>query len=250
MFDNLSLPTIIISYVALLFSLSVHEASHAGMAYLLDDDTAARMGRLTLNPIAHMDPLGTVIFPLMGLVFGGFFIGWAKPVPFNPAKFTRKIRVKMGDALVSVAGPASNVALALIFTIALALSIRFSEAGPQGRIYLLRAALSGPESLRMLELTVTQVALLGLGGALIKINILLALFNMIPLGPLDGAGVLRGFIPDRNLYRYDEFRYHPYMWLGLMLLMFTGVIGFFLSPMWRFLFNSLLQLAGLILGVY
>lgn len=250
MFDNISLPTVIISYVALLFSLSVHEASHAGMAYLLDDDTAARLGRLTLNPIAHMDVLGTVIFPLMGLVFGGFFIGWAKPVPFNPANFTRKIRVKTGDALVSSAGPASNVALSLIFTVILAFSIRLTTMAPEDRAYVLQSALAGPEYLRRLPLDATQVALFALGGALIKINILLAIFNMIPLGPLDGAGVLRGFIPDRSLHRYDELRYHPYMWLALMLLMFTGIIGFFLTPVWRFIYLFLRTLAFLIIGVH
>jgi Zn-dependent protease len=89
-FDSISIPTILVSYVALLFSLSVHEASHATAAYLLEDDTAARLGRMTLNPLAHMDLLGTFVFPLLGMVSGFPFIGWAKPVPVDPRNLTRR----------------------------------------------------------------------------------------------------------------------------------------------------------------
>lgn len=117
MFDNFSLPAILISYVALLFSLSVHEASHATAAFLLEDRTAQRMGRMTLNPIAHMDPIGTFLFPLIGMSTGIPFIGWAKPVPVNPVNLTRRLRMKTSYAMVAFAGPASNLVLSLVFSL-------------------------------------------------------------------------------------------------------------------------------------
>lgn len=248
MFDNISIPTILVSYVALLFSLSVHEASHASAAFLLGDDTAARQGRMSLNPVAHMDPLGTVVFPLLGLIFGGFFIGWAKPVPFDPVNFTRKIRIKTGGAIVSAAGPASNIVLSFIFLAVMCVSIRASVPGTLDRWRLLQAAFHGPETLIQLGLPMGQVLLLGLGGALVYMNVLLAAFNLLPLGPLDGAGVLRGVLPDRWLPRYDYLRYHPYTMPVLFLLMLTGVIGFFLTPVRALLSWSLNPVARLILG--
>lgn len=248
MFDNISIPTVLVSYVALLFSLSVHEASHAGAAYLLGDDTASSQGRLSLNPVVHMDPLGTVIFPLLGLLFGGFFIGWAKPVPFNPVNFTRKIRMKTGDSLVSLAGPASNVILSFLFLGIMCLSIRMSVPEVGDRWRLLQAAFRGPETLIRLGLPMGQVLLLGLGGSLVFMNVLLAAFNILPLGPLDGAGVLRGMLPDRVLPKYDRLRYHPYTMPILFLLMLTGVLGLFLEPVRTFLYWALNPLARLILG--
>ena len=120
--SHISIPTVLISFVALLFSLSVHEASHATAAYLLDDDTAARMGRMTINPLAHIDPIGTVVFPLLGLLFGGFFIGWAKPVLFNPARLTRRLQMKVSAALIALAGPLSNILMSILFMAALSAS--------------------------------------------------------------------------------------------------------------------------------
>ena len=111
MFDSLSIPTILVSYVALLFSLSVHEASHATAAYLLEDDTAARLGRMTLNPLAHMDLLGTFVFPVLGMATGFPFIGWAKPVPVNPFNLRNP---KVDDILVTLAGPWMNLLLAIV----------------------------------------------------------------------------------------------------------------------------------------
>ena len=248
MFEHLSLSTVLVSYTSLLFSLSVHEASHASMAYVLGDDTAARQGRMSLNPIAHIDPLGTVVFPLMGLILGGFFIGWAKPVPFNPVNFTRKVRMKTSGALVSLAGPASNVVLSFIFLAIMCLSIRFSMPEGEGRWRLLQASLQGPEQLANMGLPMGQVLLLSLGGALVFMNVLLAAFNILPLGPLDGAGVLRGMLPDRWLPRYDFYRYHRFTMPILFLLMLTGVIGLFLTPVRIFLYWTLTPIARFILG--
>ncbi len=248
MFENLSITTVLVSYVALLFSLSVHEASHATAAYLLDDDTAARMGRMTLNPLAHVDILGTVVFPLAGLLMGGFFIGWAKPVPFDPSRFTRRIRMKTSGALVSLAGPVSNVLLSFLVLAIMCISVRFAAHDPNARWTLLNHAFRGPEALSKLDLSAGQMLVLSLGGALVTMNVLLAAFNILPLGPLDGAGVLRGVLPDRILPRYDYYRYHPYTMPILFLLMLTGAVSLFLTPVRLFLYWALEPLARLILG--
>jgi Zn-dependent protease len=238
---------VLISFVALLFSLSVHEASHATAAYLLEDDTAARMGRMTLNPMAHIDPIGTVVFPLLGLLFGGFFIGWAKPVLFNPSRLTRRLQLKVSAALIAFAGPFSNLMLALVFTVVTSLAVRL--VAPEGaRWALMHTAFAGPEALMSMGLDTGLVLLLGLGGALVQMNILLAAFNLIPLGPLDGAGVLGGFLPDHLQYRYNLFRYNRFWFLGLMLLMYLGVLRYLLIPTQAIAYAALNPVAKLILG--
>ena len=248
MFSHVSLPTVIISFVALLFSLSVHEASHATAAYLLEDDTAARMGRMSLNPLAHIDPIGTVLFPLLGLLFGGFFIGWAKPVLFNPARLTRRLQMKVSAAIIAMAGPLSNILLAVLFTVVTTLAVRLLVPGGAGRMALTDAAFSGPEVLMEMGLETGWVVLLALGGALVKLNILLAAFNLIPLGPLDGAGVLGGFLPDHLQYRYNAFRYNRFWFLGLILLMYLGVLRWFLYPTYLLMQTLLNPIIRVILG--
>jgi Zn-dependent protease len=249
MFDAYTIPTALICYVALLLSLSVHEASHAGAAYLLGDDTAASLGRLSFNPIVHMDMVGTVIFPLLGLIFGGFFIGWAKPVPYNPRRFRPAVPPKGGGAFVSFAGPLSNLVLSLVFMVVLCLATIALARAPQARFGLVDAAFQGPQALDVLGVSTGPMVLLSLAGMLVQINILLAFFNLIPLGPLDGAGVLRGFVPDRILSRYDRLRYHPAMWGVLIVLLFTGIVGLFLSPVRSFYFRHVIApVARLILG--
>jgi Zn-dependent protease len=248
LFSNISIPTILISFVALLFSLSVHEASHATAAYLLDDDTAQRMGRMTLNPLAHIDPIGTVVFPLLGLVFGGFFIGWAKPVIFNPARLTRKLQMKVSAALIALAGPLSNIVMSIVFTAGLCLAVRLTTPSLFTRGHLIQAAFDGPEALISMGLDTGMVVMLGLGGALVRLNILLAAFNIIPLGPLDGAGVLGGFVPDHLQYRYNNFRYNRFWFLGLILLMWIGVLGAILRPLMNLAYAMLNPVVNLILG--
>jgi Zn-dependent protease len=249
LFSHLSIPTILISYVALLFSLSVHEASHATAAYLLDDDTARRLGRMTINPLAHIDPIGTVIFPLLGMFTGSpFLIGWAKPVPFDPGRLTRKIRLKVSAALISLAGPASNVVLAFIFTVITALAARAMTSSLPMREQLMDMAFGGPQPLLDAGLDPGRVLLLSLGGTLVRLNILLAAFNIIPLGPLDGAGVLGGFLPDHLQYRYNQLRYHPYTWIALIILMFMGVLRYVLGAAYLVAGVALNPIINLVLG--
>jgi Zn-dependent protease len=245
-FDHISIPTILVSYVALLFSLSVHEASHATAAYWLEDDTAARLGRMTLNPIAHMDPIGTFLFPLLGMTTGLPFIGWAKPVPIQPNRFTRKFTMRTGIALVSGAGPASNLILSMIFLLITTLTLRIIIPSPELRVEMFFRGLQGPESLMAMNGGRSWM-ILALGCQIILINILLAIFNMLPVGPLDGAGVLQGLLPVRWAQVFEKYR--PHMYIVLLILVFTGMLRFVLLPIILGVYAVLQPVALFLLGV-
>lgn len=248
MFDNISIPTILVSYVALLFSLSVHEASHAMVAYRLGDDTAARLGRLTLNPLAHIDVLGTVIFPILGMATGFPFIGWAKPVPVDPRNLSRRFTQRGGMAVVSAAGPASNLVLAILF-IGLLLGLVKATAPPHElELQLFAKALFAfkVESLQALGLGTGMTLALALCGRLVLINLGLALFNLLPMGPLDGSGILRGLLPWRWLPRFD--RIQPWMGGALIVLALTGLLGIVIGPVFGGILFGVLAIARLFLG--
>ncbi|HEY6098275.1 MAG TPA: site-2 protease family protein [Anaeromyxobacter sp.] len=159
----------VLLFVPLILSLAVHEFAHAWSAYRLGDDTAARAGRLTLNPFVHADLIGTIIFPLLGVPFG-----WAKPVPVDPRRFRRGVSMGTGMAITASAGPISNVVLAVVVTTVFALMARFA---PQ--------VLEHDNGVR--ELLVTAIFL----------NVNLALFNLIPVPPLDGSRIVDGLMPYR-----------------------------------------------------
>ncbi|WP_243315003.1 site-2 protease family protein [Geothrix paludis] len=247
MFDSLSIPTILVSYVALLFSLSVHEASHATAAYLLEDDTAARLGRMTLNPLAHMDLLGTFVFPLLGMATGFPFIGWAKPVPVDPRKLTRRFTQRVGYAFVASAGPASNLVQAVVFLGIMFLVVKAVAPVPEMefRVFARSLLASKVESLQVLQLGTTTTLFLALLGRLVLINIGLALFNLLPMGPLDGAGILRGFLPWRWLPKFD--RVQPWMGGILIVLALTGLLGYVLGPVFGLVFYGIELVARLVL---
>lgn len=247
MFDSLSIPTILVSYVALLFSLSVHEASHATAAYLLEDDTAARLGRMTLNPLAHMDLLGTFVFPMLGLATGFPFIGWAKPVPVDPRKLTRRFTQRVGYAFVASAGPASNLIQAVFFLGIMFLVVKGVAPIPEMEFRVFARSLLAPrvESLQVLQLGTTTTLFLALLGRLVIINLGLALFNLLPMGPLDGAGILRGFLPWRWLPKFD--RVQPWMGGILIVLALTGLLGYVLGPVFGLLFYGIELVARLVL---
>jgi Zn-dependent protease len=249
-FENLPIATILVSYISILFALSVHEAAHATAAYWLEDDTARRLGRMTLNPIAHIDLVGTVLLPLLGAVTGWRVIGWAKPVPVNPAKLTRRFRMRVGYAMVAAAGPASNLLQSLVFLIVLALYIRlnFHEVG--NGFELFQAAMFVPVEQFMKEeaLGTGQVLLLTVLGRLVIINVGLALFNLLPVGPLDGGGIMRGFLPDQWLPKWD--RIQPTLSIVLLVLFFLGALTYILEPLYFVaLVYYIFPLARLILGV-
>jgi Zn-dependent protease len=172
----------------LLLSLTVHEFAHAWAARRLGDDTAERMGRLTLNPLAHADPLGTFLLPL----FAPF--GWAKPVPVDPTRFRRGVDMGKGMMITSLAGPTANVVLAILSTLILGLLYRLAPEFSQ-RFGGVAAFL--------------QIA--------IQMNVVLAVFNLIPIPPLDGSRIVDAFLPARLRPQWEAFaRFSPFLLLALV----------------------------------
>ncbi|MBN1225123.1 MAG: site-2 protease family protein [Candidatus Aminicenantes bacterium] len=195
---------IIISLFVVLFAITIHEASHGWAAYKMGDPTAHALGRITLNPIAHIDPVGTVLLPLILVIMGAPPFGWAKPVPVNPYNLKNPRR---DNLLISAAGPISNFSVALIAFLA----IQLLKVGNPG-LTLGRGALSSLGSGLFLILYYT-----------ILINVILAVFNLIPIPPLDGSGVLMGLLPPEAAEKYEQLR--PYGFIILILLIMTGIIG-------------------------
>ena len=203
MFTSIS----IISIVILIFSVIFHEVSHGYMADFLGDPTARIQGRLTLNPLKHIDPLGSIIVPLL-TTLAGFTFGWAKPVPYNPYNLKNR---RQGEFLIAIAGPASNLFLALVF----GLIIRFAFAN---------ATIMTP---------VLQVLI-----DIVVINIVLAIFNLIPVPPLDGSKLLLAFLPNQ----YGNLR----MSLERLGPIFVLIVVFFL---WQIISPIIPAIFSLITGI-
>jgi Zn-dependent protease len=205
----IDLPALLIAFVVLIFSLTVHEAAHAWSASRLGDETARRLGRVSLNPLVHIDPIGTLLLPLVAILGNLPIIGWAKPTPVNP----RNLRHPRRDGiLVTAAGPASNLVIAVLGSVALRL-IPASDPSASGM------DVSSP--------------LAALAVQLVDINLLLALFNMIPVPPLDGGRVVAGLLPPVLAIRYNQLgRFGFLIIYGLML---TGVLAAMIGPPYAFL---------------
>ena len=182
----------------LLFSVVVHEVAHGLVALRLGDTTARDMGRLTLNPIPHIDLIGSIIVPLSSLLIAGsVFIAWAKPVPVNPANFSH---LRRDDVLVTVAGPLSNIVMALVCTLAVIL------LGHSGSLI---AGIDSPTA----DAALTFLVKMFYAG--IYLNIVLAVFNLIPVPPLDGSHVLASVLPDQLAARYRSVGF-----LGIFLIIY------------------------------
>lgn len=231
MFDNIQPATILVTYVAVIFALSVHEAAHATAAYLLEDDTAKRMGRMTLNPLAHIDPIGTFLLPLLGMISGIRVLGWAKPVPVDTSRLTRKYTARVGYAMVAAAGPISNLVQSLVFLLMLCVVIRVAvPVDPQSRFNVFQLAMEMPVDWFVGKgLGMGTALALSLLGKLVIINVGLAIFNLLPFGPLDGAGILRGFLPYAMLPTFD--RIQPKLTIVLMILFFLGALKYVFGPL-------------------
>ncbi|MFA4885404.1 MAG: site-2 protease family protein [Desulfotomaculaceae bacterium] len=205
MFDFPSLQSIALMLPAIVLGLTFHEYAHGLVAYRLGDNTARDYGRLTLNPVAHVDPVGLILLFLAGF-------GWAKPVPVNP--YNLKGDVKRGMLLVSLAGPAMNLLLAIAAAV----------------IWGALAGLKLPYFNDIMRY-------------IIQINVVLAIFNLIPVPPLDGSKILAGILPGQQKWLYQL---ETYGVIILILLVFTGAIGFIFNIFVRPIVIALFSLAGFI----
>ncbi len=194
----------------LLFSLSVHESAHAWTALQQGDPTAQSRGRISLNPLVHIDIIGTVVMPLLMIFTGAWLIGWAKPTPVDPRYFKD---LKRGQIIVSGAGPISNMLLAILFTAALFVAVR---------------VISEPASHPV-------IVFLDRG---VPLNVLLAIFNLVPLPPLDGSHIFQWGLPNGLGHRYIQ-TIGPYGGFILLALVMTGALFKVLSPVLNFVVGFL-----------
>ncbi len=209
----------------LLFSVIIHEVAHGWMALYLGDPTARESGRLTLNPVPHIDLFGSIIIPLFSLVsVGRVMIAWAKPVPINPANFSH---VRRDDILVSIVGPLSNFVLALFCTIA----------------FIVIGIFARPMLESQTQMTEPLKFLLEMFWGGITLNVVLAIFNMLPIPPLDGSHVLASALPPQLGYQYRRIGFAGIFIILLLMRwapferLFDGLIGAFIYP-----FHSLIAL--------
>lgn len=228
----------VFEFVLLLFSLSFHECAHAWMASRLGDQTARLQGRITLNPMYHADPVGTLLFPaliifgpLLGFsFFGGMLVGWAKPTPVITRNFRKIVR---DDNLTTLAGPASNLILVLIAFLILA---GMAIGMPNGRLIVQGSFIAAlnPAALPMAH----PVALLC--SLAIFINLSLFFFNLLPIPPLDGSRVLRNVLPYGAVQQYDRMN----MWVAYLLMIFVGgfILRLLLGPSLGLIYSALVRI--------
>ncbi len=224
----------VFSIIVLILSIIIHEYSHALMAYKLGDDTAKSLGRLTLNPLPHIDLVGSVLLPLF-FVFSGsnFMVAWAKPVPYNPNKIKDK---KYGDLKVAIAGPLSNFAVAIFF----GLVTRLLPLSQLSKINLLSSFLMGDFSSLAVLISndiISSIFILSL--LFCFYNLLLGIFNLLPIPPLDGSKVIANFLPEK--LRYKLFSIEGY---GIFIILILAFLGFF-----QLLFRPILFSLFFLLGI-
>jgi Zn-dependent protease len=186
----------IFEFVALLFAFSVHESAHAWMAGRLGDPTAMMLGRVTLNPLKHIDLWGSIVIPIAGIVSGGMLVGWAKPCPVTPRNFRH---YKRDDILVSIAGPVVNLLLAVVAAFVLIVMKHvYPDAALDIQLAMQQMVLPPEQGSSVLFPIILLLYIVSL------VNLSLFIFNLIPVPPLDGSHVLRHFLPYRALQAYDN----------------------------------------------
>lgn len=211
--------SLLLTLPGVIIAITFHEFAHAYAAYKLGDDTPRMQGRLNLNPLSHMDPIGFVL-----LIFA--HIGWGKPVQINPRNFDRKYSMSKGEAIVSVAGPIMNFILALVFTIIYFAILKFAPS---------------------IMLTTWGGVVITIITSTILVNIGLGVFNLIPLPPLDGSKIFRNFMS----YNVKEWldRYERVFYIIFLVLWITGLAGQIISPIIELISTGLIRLVGMLFGM-
>ena len=210
-----SLLSLLFSIPGVLISITFHEFAHAIVADKLGDDTPRREGRISLNPLSHIDPIG-----FMMLCFAGF--GWGKPVNVNPNNYNRDISIEKADAIVSVAGPVMNFLLAILFTII---------------YYLINKVLN-------INILNSKIAIINkMIQYIIILNIGLGIFNLIPLPPLDGSKVIKPFLPTNGKIWFES--NEKTFYIIFVLLWISGITGTIISPIINFIYNNLMNIIGM-----
>lgn len=218
--DTNALLSLLLTLPAVLIAITFHEFAHGFAADKLGDDTARRQGRLNLNPLSHLDPIGTIM-----LIFAGF--GWGKPVEINPRNFNRNVKMSVGEAIVAAAGPIMNFILAIIFCIIYVVLWKFAPsfiATQMGSIVII------------------------LLRSCILVNIGLGIFNLIPLPPLDGSKIIGGFLP-YNVRNWFE-RYYQIFYIAFIIIWITRIAGLIISPLISFTYKGLMGIISSIFKTY
>lgn len=202
--------------IPILLAVTLHEASHAWVAYKLGDPTAKLLGRVTANPIPHIDPIGTIAVPLLlGITTQfSFLFGWAKPVPISPINFKNP---KRDNAIVALAGPMSNLLMCFLWASVMKVVLVSHTTASLMMVFLLFTAKAG-----------------------IMINLILFLLNMIPIPPLDGSRIVASFLTGKTAYYYDKIE--PFGFFILLALIITNILGYILTPAFRWILLLLNQI--------
>lgn len=216
--DELSLvQKIAIWTLPVIFAITVHEVAHGWVAMKLGDRTSQMLGRLTLNPFKHIDPVGTVLVPGVLLLLGGFVFGWAKAIPVNTRNFKHP---KRDMAWVAIAGPISNILMAIAWAVVAKIGYMVLPSYEGVGKFLIYSGMAG-----------------------IAINLILAILNMIPVPPLDGSRIAASFLPNKFYYYY--MRIEPYGFFIILGLMLLGILGALISTPYQIAQSLILKLVGL-----